>query len=86
MDSHTPHWYDQGGYLPEITEVQRFRYAPGDRFILKASAGTRIDMADAGAIARRFRAAAGLPDGAPVVILTDDWEVTIAGPENGTTE
>lgn len=64
--------------LPEVTEVQRFRYQPGDRFIVKVP--WDVGPREAEEIRQRFRAVAQLPDDTPVVILPGDWELMIAAP------
>ncbi len=64
--------------LPEITEVQRFRYAPGDRFVVKVPGTVSQQMAHD--IVRQLRYVLDLPDGTPVVVLADGWGLTIAGP------
>jgi hypothetical protein len=67
--------------LPEITEVQRFRYAPGYKFVVKVPSDTMLTHEIAREIVVRFVAAADLPAGTPVVVLADDWELTIIAPD-----
>ena len=62
--------------LPDISEVERFQYKPGDRFILKYS-GTIYDMTQAREIGQRFRAVMKLPDDTPVAVIDESWEVMI---------
>ncbi len=69
--------------LPEITEVQRFRYLPGDRFVVKVPGTVSQQMASE--IVRQLRYALDLPDGTPVVILADGWGLTITGPADDET-
>ena len=65
--------------LPDISEVERFQYRPGDRFILKYT-GTIYDMAAVNEIGRRFREVLHLPSDTPIAVIDERWGVTIAQP------
>lgn len=65
--------------LPEITEVQRFQYKPGDRFILHYDTGY-LDAEQAREIVKRFREALKLPNDVPVAIMDQEWTVVITEP------
>jgi hypothetical protein len=65
--------------LPEITEIQRLRYSPGDRLIVR----TTLDVLTApqsAEIQRRIRAYLEVPDDVPVVVLPAGWDLTVAEP------
>ena len=62
--------------MPEITEVQKFKYEPGDRFVLRFKGGF-VTAEQAAEIAGKFRAGMQLPADAPVVVLDDSWDLTI---------
>jgi len=65
--------------LPPITEVERFEYKPGDRFIVHIDADW-LNEEMAHDIARRFRVVMQLPEDTAVVILgRDSWVEIIAG-------
>lgn len=64
--------------IPEITEVQRYLFHPGDRFILHVD--YEIDSELAQDMVARFSAALQLPEGTPVAVLGSGWNLTIAGP------
>lgn len=66
--------------LPEITEVQKFRYQPGDRFILRLREGM-VSQQEAEDVKRRFLAALQLPEDTPIAVLSGDWDLTITSPE-----
>lgn len=66
--------------LPEITEVQRFQYHPGDRFILRLKEHYALEQQQIDDIKVRFLAALQLPEETPVVVLDSSWDLTIAGP------
>lgn len=65
--------------LPEITSAQKYRYEPGDSFILKFK-GSQVSQEEAAEIKRRFTAALHLPEDTPIAILCEDWELLITGP------
>ncbi len=61
--------------LPEITEVERFTYRPGDRFIIHIEANISHEIA--WGIAEMFRGQMNLPDDVPVVVLGKGARVEI---------
>lgn len=65
--------------IPKITEVERFRYAPDDRFVLHCDG--LIEYQQARAVVNLFRVALDLPDDAPVAILDQDWTLVIVSPD-----
>lgn len=65
--------------LPGITEVQRFTYRPGDRFIVRVPEAW--DQAEADAIAGHFRSVMKLPDDVPVCVVDDVVDIEIVSPE-----
>jgi hypothetical protein len=64
--------------LPEITQVQRFRYSPGDRFIVRVD--HEVDMQTAAEITSEFRRALQLPDDTPVVVVPKGFDLEIITP------
>lgn len=62
--------------LPEITEVERFRYSPGDRFVLHYD-GYMVNREQAEEIVSQFRVIMGLPDTAPVCVIDASWDLKI---------
>lgn len=65
--------------IPEVTEVERFRYAPGDRFVLHCDG--YLTYGSAREVVTHFRGALNLPDDAPVAILDQDWTLVIVSPD-----
>lgn len=66
--------------LPDITEVQRVAYKPGDRFILRVSEPVGRD--EATEITAQFRRLMDLPAGVPVIVVPAWIEVSVAAPED----
>lgn len=54
--------------LPEITELRRLRLEPGDSLVLTVDA-VRLDMATAEALKDRTRAALGVDESVPVMVM-----------------
>lgn len=67
--------------LPEITEVQRFTYKPGDWFILRFK-GSVVTQEQARDAVRKFRAVFMLPDYVPIGVVDDSLEILIVEPVN----
>jgi hypothetical protein len=65
--------------LPEIAEVQRYRYEPGDRFIIKTE--WDISMQQAAELKDRLRAALRLDSSVPIAVLSNGTEVEIVNSE-----
>lgn len=62
--------------LPEVKEITRWSYRPGDRLICHTDIGT-ITREQAHEIAGRIRAQLGLPEDAPIVIAGTNWSFEV---------
>ena len=65
--------------IPEITEVERFRYWPGDRFVLHYDGFLTYESARE--VIDHFRGALNLPADAPVAIIDQSWTLVIVSPD-----
>jgi hypothetical protein len=61
-----------------VTEVRRFRYRPGDRFIVRVD--FEVDQQTAREIVREFRSGLQLPDDVPVVVVPRGFDLEIVAP------
>lgn len=66
--------------LPDVTEVQRMTYKPGDRFILRVS--VTVGNREADDITAQFRRVMRLPPEVPVIVVPEWLEVSVAAPED----
>lgn len=64
--------------LPGVTEIQRFRYSPGDRFVLRVD--HEVDQQQAYEIVTGFRRALQLPGDVPVVVVPQGFDLEIVAP------
>jgi hypothetical protein len=62
--------------LPEVTEIIRWEYRPGDRLIARVSTG-KVSPEQAVEIADRIRASFQLPGSAPIVVAGEDWSFEV---------
>ena len=58
-----------------VTEVQRFTYKPGDRFVLHVE--HQVCLEEVREIISRFRQAAQLPDDVPVIVFSSGIRLEI---------
>lgn len=63
-----------------ITEVQRYTYKPGDRFIVRV-AGEVFSREQAEEIAGHFRSVMKLPEDVPVVVIDECVDVEVVSPQ-----
>ena len=63
--------------FPAVTEVERFMYKNGDRFIIHID-DDYTTFEQARQIVKEFHAKMNLPDDVPVIIVNKNWTVAIA--------
>ena len=64
---------------PEIKEVERLQYKPGDRFVLHCEGF--LTQEQARTCINRFRATLNLPGDTPVAIIDQSWTLVIVSPD-----